>query len=282
MTNNNSNQDYRLRPYSSGIIPHDLSLATIIVYTDSNNNLVNQAHSLVTNYLTNLVTRISSLTPEQDTNVAIQIGSNGDEIALLSLENNNKTPFYGVFNNFSITDIAESKSEIVKVGMNLSSDWNAFFFGEQPTVYRFNGHFIDTADYPYYQEFLMAYDKYLAGRKCVENHIMTKFMYDGKIVNGLMLNISISSAAGTPHLKMFSFSVLVIKEEWIRINIVPSTDSQIGQDHFYMENRMNGLTNIHRISSDLGLSARTSDTIGTTSSQPDPSAFLPESQIGSG
>jgi hypothetical protein len=134
---------------------------------------------------------------------------------------NPSEPYYGVFNNFSLLSVGESSDQIVKVHQNFSGNWSAFFMGRKPQIVTFSGFFMDSREYPYYQEFMVAYEKYLAGRKCVENRMRMKVLYDGKIVEGYILTISINTTADTIMMKQFSFSVLITAApRWIRFNIV--------------------------------------------------------------
>lgn len=129
--------------------------------------------------------------------------------------------YYGLFNNFSLLSVSESSDQIVKIHQNFSGNWSAFFLGKKPQVFTFSGFFVDSREYPYYQEFMMAYEQYLAGRKCVERKMRMKIMYDGKIVDGYILNIMTSITADTIMMKQFSFSVLVTSPpRWVRFNIV--------------------------------------------------------------
>jgi hypothetical protein len=99
-------------------------------------------------------------------------------------------------------------------------------------------------EYPYYQEFLVAYEKYLSGRKCVENAMQTKLMISGQIIDGFLLNVSVTHNATTPTLKEFTFTMLVKGVSWVRINRTHS-----GEAYLRTPNKevFNGLSNLNRI-----------------------------------
>jgi hypothetical protein len=71
-----------------------------------------------------------------------------------------------------------------------------------------------------------AYDKYLSGRKCIENQFEMLISYDGKIINGYILGINTNLNATNPYMKSFSFSVLIKAEAWYRTNIVRGINNQ--------------------------------------------------------
>jgi hypothetical protein len=129
--------------------------------------------------------------------------------------------------------------------MNFGATWNAFFCGNTPNIYQFKGYFIDSVDYPYYQEFMVAYEKYLAGRKAVESKIQTKLVVAGQIIDGYLLNITVSHNAGTTALKEFQFTMLVKGLSWIRTNLVWTRDSRSGQNRYGRQ--YNGLSNLQRL-----------------------------------
>ena len=135
--------------------------------------------------------------------------------------------------------MTESHEQITKVHMNFSARWNAFFFGAAPNIYQFRGVFIDSMEYPYYQEFLVAYEKYLAGRKCVENNMQTKIMISGQIIDGFLLNVSVVHDAMNQKLKQFQFTMLVKGVNWVRVNRISPNKSD-------SKEVFNGLSNLSR------------------------------------
>jgi len=241
-----------LRPYMRGITPHEHGIASIVLYTNEENGNTNDKEE-VRDYLTSLTGYISELE-----SAAITQGgeiqpdnSSSGKVPILYLDNNASDkgrsaarPYYGVFNNFSLNSVNEAYGETIKLQQNFTDGWNAFFFGEKPMIFSFAGVFIDSAEYPYYQEFMVAYGKYLAGRKCVENKMKMKIMYDGKIVDGYMISISTISEAMVESLKAFTFTVLVKKVDWVRMNIIIPRNSN--GEALYFTHELNGMTNQYR------------------------------------
>lgn len=196
------------RPYFSGLEQSDSSTATIIL-TQRQQTAVTPNQT--TDYFNNFDTKVSSLLPD-----ATQSG-NGS-IPDLQEVSGDTGKFYGIFRNFSLLQYNESRSEIAKVALNFGTKWNAYFFGSKPRVYNFGGFFIDSKNYPYYEQFMRAYDNYLAGGKCVSNGFRLYMAYDNKITSGWMLGIEVGGNSENQFSRTFSFQLLVDDENWFRTN----------------------------------------------------------------
>ena len=237
------------RPYGVGMKRHNETLATILVYKKGQSDSCPEQIA----YLDEFDTKVESLTlaVTESTTGPTSLSSGAPEQPIGEITKDKldgKNDYYGIFNNFSLLNVAESHEEIVKLHVNFSADWNAFFFGEKPRVYQFSGFFLDSMDYPYYQEFMVAYDKYLSGRKSVESKVQVKFIYDGKIVDGYMLNIATSQTAADQLIKSFQFTVLVKGFNWVRTNLVPQLKQlSDGSNKIRLIEEFNGLSNVHRL-----------------------------------
>jgi len=229
------------RPYTVGATQHDNTLATILLIQDDGSDPGAGTNKSV-DYTKDISKPIPTAKPEEVKFTLDQAGPPTPEqqaardVAQLTKDPdyypvpNGKAavlylkpaePYYGVFNNFSLLSVSESSDQIVKIHQNFAGNWSAFFLGRKPQVFTFSGFFIDSREYPYYQEFMVAYEKYLAGRKCVEKKMRMKILYDGKIIDGYILNIMTSITADTIMMKQFSFSVLVTSSpRWVRFNIL--------------------------------------------------------------
>lgn len=245
--------DNNIRPYSQGFVEHDSCMASIILYTDSPPTNMPEKNNV--NYMgpTNLEV-VDGVIQLQDTD------TNQETLKLLpsniatipGVSGNDALPYIGIFNNFSLLQVSEAKDQIIKLHQNFGSSWNLFFFGDSPQIYTFRGIFLDTQEYPYYQEFMYMYDRCLKGRKCVELGYRMKLAYDGKVVSGYMLNIQTVLSGDTPHSKSFSFTVITNDEFWMRRNAIPEPSSNGGYVLNY--NQMNKLGNAHRVTRQYGSS----------------------------
>jgi hypothetical protein len=246
----NAAKDSRFRPYLTGVSEHEDTLATILLYSNSpKEGSVDATNKPPIDYLTNLSSKVNAIYSETAVRSyetsgknQLEVGSmmTGGEIATIPLDGNND--YFGVFNNFSLLAVQESYSHIVKVHTNFGADWNGFFFGDQPVQFQFSGFFLDTPEYPYYQEFMVAYDRYLSGRKCIENNMLTKFMFEGIMVEGYLISINVTNTYENRYAKNFNFTVLSSGRRWIRMNKLRDVGgSQIDQ--------FNALSNAARFTS---------------------------------
>lgn len=232
------NSDNLLRPYTTGFRERDNSIATIVLYTGENVTNVGtefRTEELVYDEKNNRVV-VDAIRPEISTDRPEKIPD-----SIPTLNNDERGTYIGIFNNFSLLEVMEAKDQIVKLHQNFGSSWNLFFFGDSPSIYTFRGLFLDTWEYPYYQEFMMMYDNYLAGRKCVENNFKMKLVYDGKMVGGYLMNINTVMTGETPHSKSFSFTMILTDEGYMREN------AKILSKKFTGESGFNALDNTHRV-----------------------------------
>jgi len=144
--------------------------------------------------------------------------------------------YYGIFNNFMLTSVSESRKTINKVHMNFADSWNVFFFGNSPVMLSMSGGFIDTEEFPYYQEFMVAYEKYISGERLVENNLNMLISYDGKIIEGYILNINTSTSVTTESYKQFSMVILVKDIYWVRFNEDETGDPK--PNYMFNKNRL--------------------------------------------
>ena len=233
-----------IRPSFTGAREHDDQVATIILFKESqdeedpNNKNPNKDYlNVLSGYVSTLIT--DSVISDVQGFPEIPNG----KIARFKLDK--KNDYYGIFNNFSVLSMAEMHDQISKVHMNFGAKWNVFLFGNTPNMYRVSGVFLDTKEYPYYQEFMTAYEDYLSGRKCVENGMQLKFIIAGQIIDGFLLNVSVNHNASTAMLKEFQFTILVKGSSWIRTNYIQILSEGGGNPMF--SEQFNGMSNVYRL-----------------------------------
>jgi len=237
--------DNLVRPFGRGMLSPSENISTILLYGGGKTEKVEPENTEQTkDFLNNLDTfidQIASVGESVDDMSGVAKLSDG---AFNGLDGTND--YYAVFNNFSIIAFTEGRSEIVKIHQNFGAHWNAFFFGEAPRVVSFNGHFIDTPDYPYYQEFMTAYDRYLCGRKAIENKMKMKMVFDGKLIGGYIIGVSLNASADMPRLKTFNFQVVVNSDQFVRRNVIFKNNANGTVVSVAVDN---GMTNVARINS---------------------------------
>ena len=255
----NFEMDSSFRPYSGGMSDREPSMATIILLqqtqatksTQQNSGLYDSFYNSVTNTSVDL-----TAVPSSDSSKLTDIVGGGDgslSVPILDM-GFGSTKYYGVFNNFSLQSVSEAREDLIKINMNFGGNWNAFFFGENPRVFQCSGVLLDSPEYPYYQEFITAYDKYLSGRKCIINKMKLIMSYDGRIVSGYILKMMNDLSSEQYRMKQFSFTLLVDTESWFRTNIRP--DGTMGLNYLYNDDRYDNLSKSNEIKS-VGIDGNT-------------------------
>jgi hypothetical protein len=196
-----------LRPYFDTFLPYDDMLATIII----TNKTEPAKSSTSIDYFTSLKTAVNTV----------------DNGAIIDTKEN-VVPMgkRGVFRNFSLIGVNEANVEAVKISLNFGMGWNAYFFGEQPKVYSFSGVFLDTKNYPYYEEFMTYYRTHLSGSNVARKGYRFYIVYDSKILTGYMLGINVNSDSANYQNKTFNFQVLVDTENFFRTGLPAPVEYQ--------------------------------------------------------
>lgn len=199
---NNSN-----RPLNRGMTDHDnQSVATILVY-DSKPK---------TGFDASITAAVQG-----SEDFEVDSGSADGGIAKLdTIMGTGVEDFYGILNNFSVFSMSEQQKTIMKIQQHFNSDWNAFFMGSSPTMISVAGGLIDSPEYPYYEEFKRSYDEFLQGGKPIEHNLKVTFVIDGRIIGGYLTSFSTVASKDVPHMKQFTFTMVVRKSTWIRFNYI--------------------------------------------------------------
>ena len=243
--------DSNFRPFFQGVTAQDQTIATILLMSDNQRQQTNYSKRDTANYLSTFDKYVEQLIPTPTRDQIIAVGGEdtlpSGKLWVDTLDG--FSPYYGIFNNFSLLNVLEGSDAIVKIHQNFSKSWNAFFFGDRPQIFTFSGLFIDSKEYPYYQEFMVAYEKILSGRKCIENNIVMKIIYDNKLISGYMMNIATTMEASSPFMKQFRFTVLVNTEpQWIRTNYKVDLENHAGAALLYEQpNVMDNTARVDRL-----------------------------------
>lgn len=225
----------------------DTTIATIILYKRSNVKYKTEVKNFLdpTKALEDIAGPTSKNLGPQAQEIIVG-GSNqygNPDVKLLD----NVNAYSMVFNNFVLQSVSESDSTINKVHMNFSDSWNVFFFNENPTMLQFTGGFIDTEEFPYYQEFMTAYKSHLSGSKVTGQGMSMLISYDGKVVDGYITSISTNTSSESEGWKPFQITVLAKSVDWVRYNKAMNPDGTYGSKPI-----LNHLSNQDRLVLDYG------------------------------
>ena len=100
----------------------------------------------------------------------------------------------------------QEKSQVVEV---LSDDHVAYFFGQGAPTFTYAGTLINTKQDDQAMNMLRLYNEMGRGTKLAQRNTLLSIRYDGLIVSGAMLNLSLGLTAEMETAVPFSFSLLV-------------------------------------------------------------------------
>jgi hypothetical protein len=110
---------------------------------------------------------------------------------------------------FFLEQVSESREEKVQI-LETFGEWVAFFYGRKPEVYSYSGTLLNAKNHDWKNEFQFNYDNFLRGSQAVKNKATMVLQYDDVMVEGYMLNCSISQSAMADKSVPFQFTLLVI------------------------------------------------------------------------
>ena len=113
--------------------------------------------------------------------------------------------------NFLLQAVTQTRTEKAQIVETFGDNF-VFFYGEKPTILQCAGALMNTRDFNWKNEWLRNYDKYLRGTKCVEARARIYLGFDDVLVEGWLMNTSVSQAAqDMPYFCPFSFNFLVAR-----------------------------------------------------------------------
>ena len=105
----------------------------------------------------------------------------------------------------SVEESHQERSQIVET----FGDFYVFLYGERPPMYSFSGTLINTKSYNWVSDFVYYYETFLRGTKCVEQNARITMMYGGRMIEGFMLGMSMSTNSVNEAGVKVGFSIVV-------------------------------------------------------------------------
>lgn len=115
---------------------------------------------------------------------------------------------------FFLEQVQENREEKVQV-IDTFGEWIAFFFGRKPEVYSYAGTLLNTANHDWKNEFQDNYDNFLRGSQAVKNRATIIMQYDDVVVEGYMMNSTITQTSSMDNAVPFQFNLLVLNRSSI-------------------------------------------------------------------
>jgi hypothetical protein len=131
----------------------------------------------------------------------------------LRVQDNKKQELISVYNRFFLQSVTESEQEKYQV-VETFTGFYAFFYGKRPPVYRFSGTLLNDRNYRWNNDFKFVYENFFRGTSSVENGAELLMEYDGRLISGFALSLSMQQdSAPSPKGMPFSMDVLVVNHE---------------------------------------------------------------------
>lgn len=117
------------------------------------------------------------------------------------------------YSKFFLESVQESRSERSQI-VETFGDFYVFMFGEKPSVYNFTGQLVNAKNANWVTDFMLMYELYLRGTKCVELDARTIITYGGRQIEGFILGISTQTNAAVEGAVGLSFQVIVTDKKY--------------------------------------------------------------------
>jgi len=127
---------------------------------------------------------------------------------------------------FFLEQVNETREEKVQV-IDTFGEWVAFFFGRKPEVYSYSGTLLNASNHDWKNEFQFNYDNFLRGSQAVKQRATMILQYDDVMVEGYMMNCSISQSALADKAVPFQFTLLVINRS--SLNPIAALDARFAR-----------------------------------------------------
>lgn len=130
------------------------------------------------------------------------------------------------YTKFILGGVQEGHTERSQI-VETFGDFYVFFYGERPPIYTFTGTLINTKSANWVSDFMYFYNNFFRGTKCVELKARLIITYQGRQVEGFILNTGTSTQAENQNIAQVSFQVVVTN----RISLGNSNDFGIMENN---------------------------------------------------
>ncbi len=119
--------------------------------------------------------------------------------------------------DFLLQNVQETYQEKVQVVDVLSDNYIAYFFGQEPPVFAYQGTLLNTYQDDWRAAFSVIYSEILRGTKLVRRRRLMTLTYDNVAVTGTMINMSQTLTADMEMASSFTFNMLVKRYDIYRL-----------------------------------------------------------------
>jgi len=135
------------------------------------------------------------------------VGESDDAPATMTLTVGDEQ-LISAYSRFFLQSVSESEQEKFQIVETFTA-YYAFFYGKKPPIYRYAGTLLNDENYRWANDMKFVYDNFFRGTKAVEFGAEVILEYDGKLITGLPISLSMQQDAINDKGIPFSMDVLV-------------------------------------------------------------------------
>lgn len=135
------------------------------------------------------------------------------------------------YTKFLMQSCQESHFERYQI-IETFNDFYVFMFGEKPPIYSFSGTLINTESFNWVQDFMLLYEAYFRGTRCVESDSKAIITFGNRQMEGYILNVSSQTQAQSEEGVPFSFQMVITKRTYLGLSIDFDAVTQGGTSGF--------------------------------------------------
>lgn len=119
------------------------------------------------------------------------------------------------YSRFFLQAVSESEQEKYQV-VETFTGYYAFFFGKRPPIYRYSGLLISDENYRWNNDFKFVYENFFRGTAATELQAEVLINYDGRLVTGFPLSLTMQQEALNDKSIPFSMDLLVVSHQTLK------------------------------------------------------------------
>ena len=112
------------------------------------------------------------------------------------------------YSRFFLQGVSENQAEKYQIVETFTSFYT-FFYGKRPTVYSFAGTLLNDENHKWVNDFMFFYENFFRGSRTADVGAQAVMTYDGRVVSGFILDITIQQNADMNKGAQFSMNMLV-------------------------------------------------------------------------
>lgn len=113
---------------------------------------------------------------------------------------------------FLLQSVQLALKEKFSVFQSLSGDTLAYFFGKQPTMYRFSAALYNTYNQDWYNDFKFYYENNLRGSASISRNVRTVISYENRVIEGFFIEMNAQESATNTNTINIDFTILHIQD----------------------------------------------------------------------